>query len=305
MARKGAAALQRGEDDRGPDPRDAERRRKKLPEPQPEWIRTDEDPGRPDGGARRVRSTEVPPLGDDDAAQIRKAASAATARHRELLVAKTAEAADALEHNRHQEALHLIRRVVEEVPEVPLVQRIAGLAGYRSGRWREAVGHLEAYARLTGETDVLPPAMDCYRALKRRTKVAEVWADLRRQSPEPDVLAEARIVAAASAADSGDLAGAISLLTSAGAGKALRNPGERHLRQWYALGDLYERAGDVPRARELFARVDQAEPDAFGVRSRLEALGAARPRPPRRRAGTSTKAGPSRSDKPSRTAPQA
>ena len=33
---------------------------------------------------------------------------------------------------------------------------------------------------------------------------------------------------------------------------------EHHLRLWYALADLFERAGEIPRARELFLRVRKA-----------------------------------------------
>jgi hypothetical protein len=41
----------------------------------------------------------------------------------------------------------------------------------------------------------------------------------------------------------------------------------------YALADLYERAGDVPQARELFSRVAASEPDFVDVQERLHALG--------------------------------
>ena len=81
------------------------------------------------------------------------------------------------------------------------------------------------------------------------------------------------MVAAGMLGDDGDLDGAISLLASGGAGRALRNPSPRHLRQWYALADLYERAGDLPRARELFMRVTRVDPDAYDASERLAALG--------------------------------
>jgi tetratricopeptide (TPR) repeat protein len=137
--------------------------------------------------------------------------------------------------------------------------------------------------------------MDCQRALHKPKKVAALWAELRQSSPEPDVLAEGRIVAAASLADAGDLNGAIAMLSTAGAAKALRNPSERHVRQWYLLADLNERAGDVPKAREYFERVFRADPEAYDVAERLRGLGPERrPRQRPRRAGTatSTKKGP-------------
>jgi tetratricopeptide (TPR) repeat protein len=115
--------------------------------------------------------------------------------------------------------------------------------------------------------------MDCQRALHKPKKVAELWSELRQSSPDPDVLAEGRIVAAASLADTGDLNGAISMLASAGASKALRNPSDRHIRQWYLLADLYERAGDLPRAREYFERVLRADAQAYDVADRLRGLG--------------------------------
>ena len=62
-------------------------------------------------------------------------------------------------------------------------------------------------------------------------------------------------------AKSGDLPGAIGLLVIAGAGRALRHPAERHLRQWYVLADLLESSGDVTGARQMFERVVRADPE--------------------------------------------
>ena len=71
-------------------------------------------------------------------------------------------------------------------------------------------------------------------------------------------------------ADQGDVAGAIALLERSRA--STKKPREHHLRQWYALADLYERAGDIPRARELFRRVASHDPEAFDTVERLRAL---------------------------------
>jgi tetratricopeptide (TPR) repeat protein len=84
-------------------------------------------------------------------------------------------------------------------------------------------------------------------------------------------------------AESGDLQGAIEMLATAGASKALRNPSTRHVRQWYLLADLYERAGDVPRARELFERVAKVDREAYDVLDRLAGLGPERKARPRAR----------------------
>ncbi|MHB1776396.1 MAG: tetratricopeptide repeat protein [Acidimicrobiales bacterium] len=217
------------------------------------------------------------------AADIRKAADTATARHREVLVAKMADALVAYDRHRFEEALRLARQVAAEAPAVPAVRELAGLAAYRAQRWRDAVRNLRAYFELTEDTSQVPALMDAHRALGKPRRVAELWSELRQLSPTADVLSEARIVAAASLADRGDLRGAIELLTGAGAARSLRNPSDRHLRQWYALADLHERAGDVPAARELFERVARVDPEAYDVVDRLTTLGPERPRRPRRR----------------------
>jgi tetratricopeptide (TPR) repeat protein len=186
----------------------------------------------------------------------------------------------AYEGGRFPEAYRLSKSVMLEAPDIAVLHQTAGLAAYRMGRWRDATKQLERYGELSGDLEQLPVLMDCYRALGRRAKVAELWAELRQSSPNADVLAEARIVAASTIADSGDLRGAISLLSTQTTARELRNPAGRHLRQWYVLADLYDRAGDLPRARELFLRVARADRDAYDVHQRLEALG-----PPRRRRG--------------------
>ncbi len=46
-----------------------------------------------------------------------------------------------------------------------------------------------------------------------------------------------------------------------------------HLRQWYVLGDLHDRAGDPLEATRWFERVAGVDPDFVDVRARLRALG--------------------------------
>jgi tetratricopeptide (TPR) repeat protein len=238
--------------------------------------------------ARRALAELAHPvvLPPEVATEIRAAADVATAAHRERLVEKAESAFAAYDRGRFQDARTAIKQVVDEAPSVVAVQELAGLAAYRSSRWREAVRHLRVFTDLTGSTTHLPELMDSQRALHKPNKVAELWTELRQSSPDPDVLAEGRIVAASSLAENGDLNGAISLLATAGAQKMLRNPAERHLRQWYVLADLYERAGDIPRAREYFERVRRAEPDAYDVNDRLRNLGPERrsrqKRPPKK-----------------------
>ncbi len=97
------------------------------------------------------------------------------------------------------------------------------------------------------------------------------------------MLAEGRIVLAATWADQQRYEEAIALLTKAGAARNLRNPSYRHVRLWYTLADVYDRAGDTTSARELFARVVIAEPHAYDASDRLRELGATVPSKNRKR----------------------
>ena len=45
------------------------------------------------------------------------------------------------------------------------------------------------------------------------------------------------------------------------------------MRVWYALADLYERAGDLPKARELFLRIRRHDAGFADAAERLAALG--------------------------------
>lgn len=75
---------------------------------------------------------------------------------------------------------------------------------------------------------------------------------------------------AGSLADRGRLDDAIALLAAFEPDRA--RPREWHLRTWYALADLYERAGDVPRARALFRRLVAREAEFFDAAERLADL---------------------------------
>jgi tetratricopeptide (TPR) repeat protein len=248
-----------------------------------EWVRVDALPHGSQHRAAPVRSPAVvPQLPADVATEIRRAADGATARHREALVERMEKAVAAFERGRYQDAARYGNELTREVGSVAAVRRLAGFAAYRIGRWRDAARHLGAYTELTDEPDAVPALMDSLRALGRHARVASSWADLRHRSPDADILSEARMVAAGSLGDRGRLPEAIELLASSGAGRALRNPSDRHLRQWYALGDLYERAGDVPRARELFLRVARVDPEAYDVADRLDSLGTSARRRARR-----------------------
>ena len=188
----------------------------------------------------------------------------------EKLAARLADATYSYEKERYGDALRVLRQLAAEVPESGAVRELFGLALYRSGQWVQAANQLEAFKDMSRSFDQHPALADCYRALGRYDDADQLWAELREASPSGDVVAEGRIVAAEVKADRGDLSGAILMLEKAS--RKVAKPSERHLRQWYALADLYERAGDLPRARDLFNRVASVDPESFDVRGRLTAL---------------------------------
>lgn len=130
---------------------------------------------------------------------------------------------------------------------------------------------LEAFRELTRSVEQHPVLADAYRALGRRVTVEELWDELREVSPAPELVTEGRIVMAGTLADDGELQAAIKLLENAQRG--VRNPRADHLRQGYALADLYERAGELARARELFHWIATRDPDFVDAAERAADLG--------------------------------
>lgn len=180
------------------------------------------------------------------------------------------EAHDHYQHERYRDARRILKRLTEEAPHVAAIHELLGLTLYRMGSWRQATHELEAYREATGNYDEHAVLADAYRALGRHAKVKELWDELRQASPRADLVGEGRIVAAGSLADQGDYSQAIKTLER---GKHnVKHPRDHHLRQWYALANLYERAGEIPAARELYRRVASHDPDAYDVQDRLKSL---------------------------------
>jgi tetratricopeptide (TPR) repeat protein len=215
-----------------------------------------------------------PELPADIAKELATAAGPHWSELRPRMTERMSAGIGAYERGRYRDAARILKTVVEAVPRSPSARELLALSQYHQGFWKAALPNLEAFATLTGSVDQHPVRMDCHRALGRPKRVEALFDELRQASPDPEVLAEGRMVLAATRADQGDLAGAVSLLVEAGAGRAVRNPAERHLRQWYVLADVMERSGELARARELFGRIAAVDPEAYDVAERLDALGA-------------------------------
>jgi tetratricopeptide (TPR) repeat protein len=181
------------------------------------------------------------------------------------------DAADAYAHDRDREALRILRPLRDALPDSPSVRELTGLAQYRVGNYRAAGKELDAFVELTDSVEQHPVLMDCARAQRRWTRVDDLWEELAAASPSPELVTEGRIVAAGALADRNRLPEAIALLEKKSG--AVKRPRPDHLRLWYALGDLEERAGNNARARALFDRVFAHDPDFADVAVRRRAIG--------------------------------
>jgi tetratricopeptide (TPR) repeat protein len=180
------------------------------------------------------------------------------------------DAAKAYERERYRDALKLLQPLAERAPGSAAIRELLGLTLYRMGRWRSAIKELEVAELLAGSVDHHPVIADCHRALGHFNEVERLWEELRQGGAGVETLIEGRIVVAGTMADRGKVREAITLLEHGPVN--VRKPKEHHLRLWYALAALYERAGEVPRARELFGRVLDADAEFADVGERYDAL---------------------------------
>ena len=219
----------------------------------------------------RSRSTTRDPAPIDLAAEVREQLGRAVGTARSARVERRlGEAAEHFEADRFADAARILKKLVEEAPTVAAVHELYGLTLYRQEKWKPAARELEAFRLLSTSTEQHPVLADCYRAMRQWAQVGDLWDELRSVSPSAELVTEGRIVMAGSLADRGDLAAAIALLEQAFTFP--KRPMPHHLRRAYALADLYERAGDLPRARTMFQRIDKVDPDFADVGRRVRAL---------------------------------
>jgi len=216
--------------------------------------------------ARPRRDTVVDP---EVLAEIHVAA--VDQRTADRLAERLTSAAAALDRERFDDARRMVAPVLRELPQLAAGHEITGLANYRMGRWREAATALEQARQLRLDPALLPVLADCYRGMRRWTAVDAVWRDIRELSPSHEVMAEARIVVAGAHADRGELKEAIAVMQPAQ--KPPKKVREYHLRQWYVLADLLDRAGDTMAATRWFREVLAHDADFADARERLRALG--------------------------------
>ncbi len=179
-------------------------------------------------------------------------------------------AAREFEDEKFVEAQKILNSLDEKSLRVAEVVELSGLINYRLGQWSIASEFLESFRRITGSTEQHPVLADCYRAQSNWAEVEILWDELRQASPNAALVTEGRLVMAGALDDQGRTSDAVRILEKGW--KVPRHPKEHHLRRAYALGDLYERSGALPRARELFTWIRKHSPKFADVDERVRDL---------------------------------
>jgi tetratricopeptide (TPR) repeat protein len=222
------------------------------------------------GGSSRGRSSGGGRPSDLDDELGRSVAKSVDPARRERVERRLREAGRAFQADRFGDAARILKPLARQAAGVAPVRELYGLTLYRQGRWKASIVELDAFRALTGSTEQHPVLADCHRALGHFDAVDELWQELRQSSPSAELVTEGRIVAAGALADQGEIRRAIQLLEKDW--RFPKRPKEHHLRRAYALADLYERAGELPRARDLFQRVASADQDFADVTQRARSL---------------------------------
>lgn len=177
----------------------------------------------------------------------------------ELVVAAT----EAFEEARYGEALEHAQAAKKLAPRDPTIRELMALSAYRLGHWSAALRELRTYRRYTGDAQHLAIEMDVLRAMDRPDDVEEVWRLVAKLEPQPDALAEAKVVYAGHLLDQGRPREAWDVVAPK---RLSREPFEAEQRQWYVAALAADRLGDRETARRLCSALGDADPAFPGLR---------------------------------------
>ena len=182
-------------------------------------------------------------------------------------------ALQAFEAHRYDDARKILNPMSREYSQVAAVREMLGLCLYRAGQWKRALVEFEASLKLNPDWIFNHAVIaDCHRALGEHHMVEKYWQELQETSPHPELMAEGRIVMAGSMADRRQITEALALMEKASGD--MSRPSEYHLRQWFVIADLYDKEGNVIKARQFFERIAAIDPGFVDVAERLSTLGA-------------------------------
>ena len=182
-------------------------------------------------------------------------------------------ALQAFEAHRYEDARKILNPMAKEYADVSAVHEMLGLCLYRAGQWKRALTELEVAVSQNPDWIFNHAVIeDCHRALGNHQMVEKYWRELAEASPHPELLAEGRIVMAGSLSDRKLYEEAHALMEKA-AGD-IKRPSEYHLRQWFVIADIYDKQGNVIKARQFFERIALHDRQFVDVAERLATLGA-------------------------------
>jgi tetratricopeptide (TPR) repeat protein len=161
-------------------------------------------------------------------------------------------------------------KVKRLAPRSAAVREVLGLGYYTAGRWRDAVGELKAYRRISGRADQNHIIADSLRGLGRPNEVVPLAEEELRAKVSNEAKAEAVVVAASALADAGRFSEALAFLGRARTTDDVSEP--YTLRLWYVRGDILERAGRSREAAVEFRRIIRHDSAAFDAAERLSQL---------------------------------
>lgn len=157
-------------------------------------------------------------------------------------------------------------------PRSPAVREVLGLALYGQERYREALGEMQAYRRMSGRADENHIIADCQRALGHPERAVPLAEEALSARGVPlAAKAEAVVVAASALADMGRFDQALGLLRRVRTRDDVAGP--EVIRVWYVTGSVLERAGRPQEAAREFRKILRHEPGAYDVAERVARLG--------------------------------
>jgi tetratricopeptide (TPR) repeat protein len=223
---------------------------------------------RPAGG-RRQPGPVRPSLPRDIVGEIRGVARIGQA---DQAIARLERAVELLERGDARGAASEAAKAKALAPRSPATREVLGMALYGLERWREALGEMQAYRRMSGRADQNHIIADCQRALGHPERAVPLAEEALAATKVPlAAKAEAVVVAASALTDMGRFDQALGLLRRVKTREDVAGP--EVLRVWYVTGDVLAKAGRPQEAAREFRRILRHDPGAFDAAERLAQLG--------------------------------
>lgn len=150
-------------------------------------------------------------------------------------------------------------RAKELAPRSATIRELLGLSLYQLERWKEALGEMRTYRRLTGSTDHMAVELDCQRALGDTHGADKTWERFNELGGgSAEAADELRVVYASSLLERGEKTRAWLVVKP---DRLIASPSQSMLRRWAVAARVAEANGDRDTARKLVTAIRDADPD--------------------------------------------